>query len=181
MGPRVEYAQSGDVNIAYTVAGEGPTDLVFVPGFISHLEIMAENPTLSRSLEALTRFARVILFDKRGTGMSDPVAEVATLEERMDDVRAVMDAVGCERAALMGVSEGAPMCLLFAITGVVVLVNSFALATRPGAVPELGERIRRGTYEVDPTQVAEAMLRRPGVRRLLLGADPSDEVLEAGD
>jgi pimeloyl-ACP methyl ester carboxylesterase len=114
--PQIRYAKSGDVHIAYTVLGNGPLDLVIVPGFVSHLEIMFENPKLQRFGERLTKFARLIVFDKRGTGMSDPVAEVPTLEQRMDDVRAVMDAVGCESAALMGVSEGATMCALFAAT-----------------------------------------------------------------
>jgi len=108
------YAMSGDVHIAYRVIGDGPLDLVIVPGFVSHLEIMPENPGIRRLMERLTTFARVIPFDKRGTGMSDPVAGVPTLEERMDDVRAVMDAAGSERAALFGISEGAPMSILFA-------------------------------------------------------------------
>ena len=109
---------SGDVNIAYQVMGEGPLDLVFVMGWVSHLDYYWEEPLFARFLRRLASFSRLILFDKRGTGLSDRVAlhELPTLEQRMDDVRAVMDAVGSERAALMGVSEGGPMCLLFAAT-----------------------------------------------------------------
>ena len=116
MGSPPKYAKSGDVSIAYRVIGEGPIDLVVVPGFVSHLEVSTENAGVRHIIERLSTFARVILFDKRGTGMSDPVADVPTLETRMDDVRAVMDAVGSERAVLVGVSEGAPMCVLFAAT-----------------------------------------------------------------
>ena len=111
-----QYAVSGGVHIAYQVMGDGPVDLVVVPGFVSHLEIAFENAGIRRIAERLSSFARLIVFDKRGTGMSDPVADVPTLEARMDDVRAVMDAAGSERAVLMGVSEGAPMCVLFAAT-----------------------------------------------------------------
>ncbi|HEY8740853.1 MAG TPA: adenylate/guanylate cyclase domain-containing protein [Candidatus Dormibacteraeota bacterium] len=110
------YARSGNVSLAYRVVGEGDVTLVVVPGFVSHLEISLENPGIRRVIERLSRFARVVTFDKRGTGMSDPVSDVPTLEERMDDVRAVMDAAGVERAVLVGVSEGAPMCILFAAT-----------------------------------------------------------------
>jgi pimeloyl-ACP methyl ester carboxylesterase len=114
--PETRYARSGDVSIAYQTVGDGPLDLVFVPGFVSHVEHWWEEPSSARSLQRLASFSRLILFDKRGTGLSDPVAGVPTLEERMDDVRAVMDAVGTERAALFGASEGGPMCCLFAAT-----------------------------------------------------------------
>ncbi len=114
MGPETRYAKSGDVHIAYQVIGDGPLDLVFVPGFVSHLELAWEEAALVRFYQRLASFSRLILFDKRGTGLSDRVTEVATLEQRMDDVRAVMDAVSSERAALFGVSEGGPMSLLFA-------------------------------------------------------------------
>src|SRR2546430_3664411 len=112
------YARSGDVNIAYQVLGEGPVDLVFVTGWVSHLEYLWEEPAYAAFLERLASFSRLILFDKRGTGMSDrvPSAELPTLEQRMDDVRAVLDVVGSEQAALVGLSEGGPMCLLFAAT-----------------------------------------------------------------
>jgi pimeloyl-ACP methyl ester carboxylesterase/DNA-binding winged helix-turn-helix (wHTH) protein len=116
--PETMYAKSGDVNIAYQVIGDAPIDLVFVMGWVSHLEYFWREPTFARFLLRLASFARLILFDKRGTGLSDrvPINELPTLEQRMDDVRAVMDAVGSERAALCGVSEGGPMCSLFAAT-----------------------------------------------------------------
>ena len=112
------YARSGDVSIAYQVVGDGPFDLVYVPGFVSNIELMWEEPGLARFLERLASFSRLILFDKRGTGLSDPVPNdgLPTLEERMDDVRAVMDAVGSKRAALLGHSEGGNMCVLFSAT-----------------------------------------------------------------
>lgn len=91
--PKTRYAKSGGVNIAYQVVGEGPPDLVYVPGWLSNVEMMWENPQLARCLRRLASFSRLIVFDKRGTGLSDRVAELPTLEQRMDDVRAVMDAV----------------------------------------------------------------------------------------
>jgi pimeloyl-ACP methyl ester carboxylesterase len=114
--PATRYARSGDVSIAYQVSGDGPFDVVFVPGFVSHVELMWEVPTLAEFTRQLGSFCRLIHFDKRGTGMSDRVTGVPTLETRMDDVRAVMDAVGSERAALLGVSEGGAMSVLFAAT-----------------------------------------------------------------
>ena len=96
--PETRYAKSGDVNIAYQVVGDGPFDLIHVPPFVSNLELQWEDPTERRYFERLASFCRLIMFDKRGTGLSDRVA-VATLEERMDDLRAVMDAVGSQRAA----------------------------------------------------------------------------------
>jgi class 3 adenylate cyclase len=118
MQPETQYAKSGDVHIAYQVVGDGPLDLVYVPGWVSHVEYQWENPRLARAFERLASYSRLILFDKRGTGLSDRVPDSAlpTLEERMDDVRAVMDAAGSERAALFGTSEGGPMSLLFAST-----------------------------------------------------------------
>jgi pimeloyl-ACP methyl ester carboxylesterase/DNA-binding winged helix-turn-helix (wHTH) protein len=116
--PETRYATSGDVNIAYQVIGDAPLDLVFVMGWVSHLEYFWEEPSFARFLTRLASFSRLILFDKRGTGLSDrvPNNELPTLEQRMDDVRAVLEAVGSERAALIGVSEGGPMCSLFAAT-----------------------------------------------------------------
>jgi len=116
MHPETRYAQSGDVNIAYQVVGNGSLDLVFVPGFVSHLDLQWADPRIARFFEKLASFSRLILFDKRGTGLSDPVAGPAPLEDRMDDVRAVMDAAGSEHAALFGLSEGGPMSILFAAT-----------------------------------------------------------------
>jgi len=113
--PATRYAQSGEVNIAYQVIGEGDFDVVFIPGAFSHVDLIWDNAPQARFFEALSSFCRLILFDKRGTGASDAV-EVGDLETRIDDVRAVMDAVGSRRAALVGVSEGGPMSLLFAST-----------------------------------------------------------------
>jgi pimeloyl-ACP methyl ester carboxylesterase/DNA-binding CsgD family transcriptional regulator len=116
--PETRYAKSGDVRIAYQVIGNGPIDLVFVPGFLSNLEVHWEDPGYSHLLQRLGTFTRLIQFDKRGTGLSDRVdnRDLPSLETRMDDVRAVMDAAGSGRAALLGASEGAPMSILFAAT-----------------------------------------------------------------
>jgi pimeloyl-ACP methyl ester carboxylesterase len=116
--PETRYAKSGEVNIAYQVVGEGRLDLVYVPGWISNVELMWDEPAHAHVLQRLARFSRLILFDKRGTGLSDPVPldRLPTLEQRMDDVRAVLDAVGSERAAVFGFSEGGLMSVLFAAT-----------------------------------------------------------------
>jgi class 3 adenylate cyclase len=114
--PETRYAKSGDVNIAYQVMGDGPFDLVLISGFVSHLDLDLEEPRMAYFLGRLASFSRLIRFDKRGTGLSDRPGGLPDLETRMDDVRAVMDAVGSERAALLGYSEGGPMCCLFAAT-----------------------------------------------------------------
>ncbi|MGH2964479.1 MAG: adenylate/guanylate cyclase domain-containing protein [Solirubrobacterales bacterium] len=114
--PRTRYALSGDAHIAYQVFGEGDLDLVFVPGFVSNIEHYWEMPQVPDVLERLGSFARVVIFDKRGTGLSDPVGGPPPLEQRMDDMQAVMDAAGVERAALYGISEGGPASVLFAAT-----------------------------------------------------------------
>jgi len=114
--PETRYARSGKVSIAYQVLGEGPPDLVFVPGLISNIESAWQQPAVAAWLRNLASFSRLIWFDKRGTGVSDRVADVPTLETRMDDVRAAMDEVGSQQAVLMGVSEGGPMSILFAAT-----------------------------------------------------------------
>jgi pimeloyl-ACP methyl ester carboxylesterase/class 3 adenylate cyclase len=117
MPPETKYVTSvGGVNIAYQIVGDGPFDLVFVPGFISHLDLQWADPRIARFLNKLASFSRLILFDKRGTGLSDPVAGPPALDERMEDVHAVMDAAGSQRAALFGLSEGGPMSVLFAAT-----------------------------------------------------------------
>ncbi|MEO8487663.1 MAG: adenylate/guanylate cyclase domain-containing protein [Betaproteobacteria bacterium] len=118
MIPRTQYARSGKVNIAYQVTGDGPLDLVYVPGWVSHIELRWEEPDHARYLHRLASFSRLITFDKRGTGLSDrvPDDQLPSLETRMDDLRAVMDAVGSKRAALFGYSEGGNMCMLFAAT-----------------------------------------------------------------
>jgi class 3 adenylate cyclase/alpha-beta hydrolase superfamily lysophospholipase len=130
MRPKTRYARSGDVSIAYQEFGKGPPDLVYIPGYVSHIEYAWEHPRFARQLERLAGFSRVLFFDKRGTGMSDRVA-APTLEERMDDVRSVMDDAGSERAFLYGISEGGPMALLFAATypertSGIVLYGTFA-------------------------------------------------------
>ena len=104
--PETRYARSGDVSIAYQVVGDGPFDLVLIPGAGSHVEFIWQVPVLRLMLERLSSFSRLLFFDKRGTGMSDRIAGIADLETRMDDVRAVMDAAGSERAAVFGASEG---------------------------------------------------------------------------
>jgi pimeloyl-ACP methyl ester carboxylesterase len=110
------YAQAGDLNIAYKVFGEGPINLVFVPGIVSNIDIFWTLDPFIEFMERLASFARVVIFDKRGTGLSDPTPGAAELDERMDDVRAVMDAVGMESAAILGLSEGGPLAALFAAT-----------------------------------------------------------------
>jgi pimeloyl-ACP methyl ester carboxylesterase len=114
MQPKTQYAKSGSVNIAYQVVGDGPIDLVFTFGWVSHLDFQWAEPTLTRFLRWLAQFARVIVFDKRGTGLSDPVPHAPSLEERMDDFRVVMEAAGSERAAFIGYSEGGAMAALYA-------------------------------------------------------------------
>jgi pimeloyl-ACP methyl ester carboxylesterase len=140
--PQTHYVQSGDASIAYQVVGEGDIDLVFVMGWVSHLEYFWEEPRFAAFLNRLASFSRLILFDKRGTGLSDrvPLNQLPTLEQRMEDVHAVMDAVGSERAALMGVSEGGPMCALFAATypertAGLVMIGTYAKRIRDEEYP----------------------------------------------
>jgi class 3 adenylate cyclase len=116
MIPETRYAKSGDINIAYQCIGNGPPDLICVIGWVSNVEYVWEEPTLGNFLRRLATFSRLIIFDKRGTGLSDRVPQMPTLEQRMDDVRAVMDAAGSQKAALLGISEGGSMCALFAAT-----------------------------------------------------------------
>lgn len=144
--PETHYARSGEVNIAYQVTGQGLLDVVFVMGWVSHLEYFWEEPSFARFLSRLASFSRLILFDKRGTGLSDrvPLNQLPTLEQRMDDVRAVMEAVGSERAALIGVSEGGPMCSLFSAT---YPEKTTALAM----IGTYAKRIRDAEYPWAPT------------------------------
>jgi class 3 adenylate cyclase len=114
--PETRYTKSGDVQIAYQVVGEGPPDLVFVPGWITNVDAIWDNSLVRPLLERLSSFCRLVLFDKRGTGASERDVGAPTLEERMDDVGAVMDAAGLDTAALFGPSEGGPMSILFAAT-----------------------------------------------------------------
>jgi class 3 adenylate cyclase/pimeloyl-ACP methyl ester carboxylesterase len=170
------YAKSGDVHIAYQVVGDGPVDLVFIPGWITHIELGWDDPLQAAFFRRLAAFSRLIVFDKRGTGLSDrvPVNELPILEERMDDVRAVLDAVGSERAALMGVSEGGAMSALFAATypertAALILYGSFA---RAGATlmsqDELDARFRELEQNwpdaIDPCVPAPSLADDPGYR-----------------
>jgi class 3 adenylate cyclase/pimeloyl-ACP methyl ester carboxylesterase len=134
------YAESGDFNIAYQVVGEGPRDLVLVPGFVSHVEVAWEHPPYERFMRRLASFARVIVFDKRGSGLSDPLVGEPNFEQRMDDIRAVMDAAGSERAAVLGISEGASMAALFAAlhpdrANALILYGVFARGSASDAYP----------------------------------------------
>jgi len=144
------YAKSGALNIAYQVFGEGAVDLVFIPGWASNVENIWTLPEFAQFAQKLAQFARVILLDRRGTGLSDPVPDPPTFEERMDDVRAVLDAAGWERAVIWGVSEGGPMAMLFAATyparvAALILYGTFARFTRaedypPGFPPKVNEK-----------------------------------------
>jgi class 3 adenylate cyclase/alpha-beta hydrolase superfamily lysophospholipase len=193
----VRYARSGDVSIAYHVGGEGERDLVFVHGFAGNLEVQADAPHYQRLEERLSRFARFITFDRRGTGLSDRVRETPSLETRMDDVRAVLDAVGSHRATLFGTFEAAAMCMLFAATYPertvgLVLYNPVAKGTWGPDYPwamtpeewrrELAEtRERWATADwVDehvramaPTRVDDDEFKRTILRMLRQGASPS--------
>jgi pimeloyl-ACP methyl ester carboxylesterase len=142
--PDTRYARAGDISVAYQVVGDGPRDLVLVPGFVSNVELAWEHPPYERFMRRLSASARVIVFDKRGSGLSDPVDHAATIEDRVDDIRAVMDAAGSERADVFGWSEGATMAAVFAASfpervGSLVLYGAYARGTPaagyPGAVP----------------------------------------------
>ena len=192
--PETMYARSGEVNIAYQVLGDAPLDLVFVMGWVSHLEYFWREPSFARFLKRLASFSRLILFDKRGTGLSDrvPVNRLPTLEQRMDDVRAVMDAVGSERAALFGVSEGGPMCSLFAATYpektlALVMVGTYAKRIRDDEYPwaptteerrHFFEEIRRdwggpvGLEERAPSVAHDLRFREWWATYLRMGASP---------
>jgi pimeloyl-ACP methyl ester carboxylesterase len=192
--PTVHYAVSGNVNIAYQVVGNGPIDLVFVMGWVSHLEFFWKEPRFARFLTRLSSMARLILFDKRGTGRSDPVpvSELPTLDERLDDVRAVMAAAGSERAVLMGVSEGGPLCTLFAATypektEALIMVGSYARRfTAPdypwGQTPEDAQAFERaildgwggpvGLESRAPTVADDAEFRAWWAAYLRMGASP---------
>ena len=150
MAPRIQYARSGEVHIAYAAVGEGPLDVVFVPGFVSSIDqtLTDLDVGLGAIVDRVSRFARVTTFDKRGTGLSDRSVGIAGLEERMDDVRSVMDAVGIERAHLLGVSEGGPMSILFAATfpertQSLTLYGSFASFVRTDDHPWMPTREER--------------------------------------
>ena len=132
--PRTQYAKSGKVSLAYQIVGDGPIDLVFCQGFVSNVDFWWEMPVAARLLRRLGSFSRLIIWDKRGTGLSDPVDHVPTLDERVEDLRAVMAAAGSERAAIYGISEGGPMSMHFAAahperTAALILYGSFARFT----------------------------------------------------
>jgi class 3 adenylate cyclase len=146
--PETRYTASGDVNIAYQVVGEGPLDLVFIPSLTHHIELVWENPPQARFFERLASIGRLLLFDKRGTGMSDRFVGAPTLEARMDDIRAVMDAAGSERAALVGLGEGGPLAALFAATypertSALVLIHTAPRFVRSPEFPWLPTRVER--------------------------------------
>jgi pimeloyl-ACP methyl ester carboxylesterase len=182
--PTTRYARSGTVSIAYQVVGDGPRDLVFVSGWVSHLEAGWDEPLLARFRRRLASFSRLILFDKRGTGMSDrvPDANLPTLEQRMDDVRAVMDAAGSKRAALFGHSEGASMAILFAATypertTALVTFGAFACRIRNAEYPWAPTREQRQQSieiiqrdwggEVDMSDLAPSLAHDDAFRRRL--------------
>jgi class 3 adenylate cyclase len=194
MQPETKYVQSGDVSIAYQVIGTGPLDLLIVPGFISHLEQAWEDPAYSRFLQRLASFSRLIRFDKRGTGLSDRIAGIPMLEQRMDDVRAVLDATRSERAALFGISEGGPMSILFAATypertSALILYGSIARGAWAPDYPwgpkldatweDWLEGWRKGwggSYAIDtwaPSLAHDAQFRQWWAKYLRLGASPS--------
>jgi pimeloyl-ACP methyl ester carboxylesterase/DNA-binding winged helix-turn-helix (wHTH) protein len=196
--PRVHYAQSGSVNIAYQVVGSGDVDIVFVMGWVSHLEYFWNEPSFARFLTRLASMGRLILFDKRGTGLSDavPVDQLPTLEQRLDDVRAVMEAAGSERAALIGVSEGAPLCALFAATypertEALVAIGSYARRLKADDYPWGETREEReaffqslleqwggpvGIEERAPSRAADPAFREWWASYLRMGASPGAAV-----
>ncbi|MDQ3686093.1 MAG: alpha/beta fold hydrolase, partial [Acidobacteriota bacterium] len=196
--PETKYARSGDFNIAYQVIGDAPLDLVFVMGWVSHLEYFWSEPSFARFLRRLASFSRLILFDKRGTGLSDrvPVNELPTLEQRMDDVRAVLDAVGSERAAICSISEGGPMSALFAATypektAALVMIGTYAKRIRDDDYPwaptaaareHFFDEIRQhwggpvGLEERAPSVAADARFREWWATYLRMGASPGAAV-----
>jgi class 3 adenylate cyclase len=193
---QTRYADSDGVSIAYQVHGVGELDLVFVPGFVSHVELIWENPQVARMLRRLASFARLVVFDKRGQGLSDRPGRPPTLEESMDDLRAVLDAASSERAAIFGISEGGPMSMLFAATypervTSLVLYGTYARMVRsadfglgiPGdALDRWGEMMHRewggpiGLRYWAPSAVGDAELERWWARLLRQGTSPAGAV-----
>lgn len=195
---QTQYARNGDVNIAYQVVGEGPVDIVFVMGWVSHLEYFWRHHAFASFLDRLASFSRLILFDKRGTGLSDrvPIDQLPTLEQRMEDVHAVMDAVGSQRAVLVGVSEGGPMCSLFAATypertAGVAMIGTYAKRIRDEDYPwapteeqreaffELMQREWGGPVGIEdraPSMAADVEFRNWWAEYLRMGASPGAAV-----
>ena len=166
MTPETKYARNGDVSIAYQVLGNGPVDIIYVPPFLSNLELQWQEPQQARYLQRLASFSRLVMFDKRGTGLSDRTG-IATLEERMDDVRAVMDAVGLERGVVFGTSEGGAMSLLFSATypervQALILYGAYA---RQVAAPDYPEGISPEIAEDRMEALWMSTARESGVRR----------------
>ncbi|MGC1853098.1 MAG: adenylate/guanylate cyclase domain-containing protein [Solirubrobacterales bacterium] len=190
------YADSDGVSIAYQMHGEGELDLVFVPGFVSHVEVLWEGPAMARFLRRLASFARVVVFDKRGQGLSDRPADPPTLEESMDDLRAVLEAAGFERPAILGISEGGPMSILFAATyperiSSLVLYGTYARMVRsddfPLGIPEdaldrWAEMVRRewggpvGLRHWAPSALGDAEFERWWARLLRQGTSPAGAI-----
>jgi len=168
--PTTRFAQSGEVNIAYQVVGEGEFDVVFTPGAISHVDLIWDDPPKARFFEKLSSYCRLIVFDKRGTGASDP-AEVGDLETRIDDVRAVMDAVGSRRAALVGVSEGGPMSLLFAAThpGRVAALALYASLPRFTWAPDFPWGRSEEAYQGEMNEALRVYADRDDARKVVRG------------
>jgi class 3 adenylate cyclase len=182
--PETRYAKSGGISIAYQVVGDGPFDLVYVPGSVSNVELIWENPLFAALRWRLASFSRLIVFDKRGTGLSDRTTGIANLETRMDDVRAVMDAAGSSRAALLGTSEGGPMSVLFAAsyperTAALVLYGSVPRFVRAPDFPwgpsreEWERRIEEDSRAWGTIEDAEWI--RPWFRYPRSTADPAEE------
>src|SRR3954469_10932600 len=182
MEAETRYALSGEVHIAYQVTGEGPFDLVLVPGFVTHMELQWKMPGFPNFLNELGSFARLIRFDKRGTGMSDPVGGAPSLETRMDDVRAVMDAAGSRRAAFYGLSEGAAMSILFAATypdRVAALVVR-SCSPRTMWAPDFPWGRSEEAYQREMNQVLRVYADRDDAREAVRGLGmQSDEEVEA--
>ncbi|HEX6348799.1 MAG TPA: alpha/beta fold hydrolase [Candidatus Dormibacteraeota bacterium] len=170
MEGQVRYAKSGDVSIAYQEVGDGDLSLVFVPGFFSHLLMGWEEPRLARFLHRLASFSRLVMFDKRGTGMSDPITAMPTQRQRVDDIKAVLDAAGVQRAALFGVSEGGALCTIFAATypqRVSALV-SFGAAIKMMNAPDWpwgwsAERYEQAVANAEANLVDGAVVRNPSL------------------
>ena len=169
--PEIRYARNGGVHLAYQVIGEGPTDLVLVLGFVSHLEASWEEPHLASFLRHLASFTRLVVFDKRGCGMSDPVTQSPSVEERLADLDAVMDAAGSPRAALLGTSEGGGVALRFAASrpervSALITFGSFARALRAPGYPWgwTDKEFEANLGELEATWLEGAELRNPSLR-----------------
>ena len=196
MEAETRYADSDGVSIAYQVHGDGPIDLVLVPGFVSQVELLWEEPTVARFLRRLSSFSRLLVFDKRGQGLSDRPGRPPTLEESMDDLRAVVEAAGFERPALLGISEGGPMSALYAATypeqvAGLVLVGTFARMVETEGFPygisdeqldRWGSVVRRdwgGSVALDiwaPSRVGDGEFERWWARLLRQGTSPAGAI-----